>query len=586
MSDSKAATMPTRAVTKPLRECGTLAEAFDNSEFMQRIRQSVPKHISPDRMLRTFVSAVGKTPLLLQCDMRSVIGAMLTCSQVGLEPNTPLQHAHLIPFKTRRKNRRTGQWEDAHEVQLIFGYPGLLDLSYRSKLLVSVHCDVVWKRDTFEFEYGSNQHLKHIPRGGVHAPEAEPDWAYAHVKLENGEGFEVMPWSDVMSIRDRSQGYRAALSARNTAESEGRKLPATWTEAPWVRNMLPMARKTAFRSLSKWLPKSVEMATALTIDEAQDRQTLDFGAVLEAPVIDGKADYLSAAAETVEAGDPAAAFGVREHAQEETVRTPPRQSAPEQSTPPARRDPAPAPAPAPASAFEAYLADEFGEMVMDGDQAAYYRDPVVFARSLVNRAASNSNPSTFCENNADAIEDARKASAEARQILDDGLAAILPKATPRQPQDAAHESALAVTMPMTGGKPDLKAYLAAIEASLTRHVQTPEDINAWETANREQVGKLPPVSRKAVTALYRARLAAVMPAQQTPEPMSGDADAEWTAATISSLYDLTTTEEVHTLGRATIVQTRMARFKAERPELFKRLDDAFAERLRDLGAPT
>ena len=42
-----------------------------------------------------------------------------------------------------------------------------------------------------------------------------------------------------------------------------------------------MAKKTAFRSLSKWLPKSVELAGALALDEQQDQSSVDFGAVLD-----------------------------------------------------------------------------------------------------------------------------------------------------------------------------------------------------------------------------------------------------------------------------------------------------------------
>ena len=289
MSDTKALA-PTRAEFKSLRECKTLAEAFSCAEFLDRIKQSAPAHVKPQRMLRTFVQATSRTPKLLQCNMRSVLGAMLTCSEVGLEPNTLLQHAFLIPFERTKWNAQTRQRESlGFEVQLIFGYPGLLDLAYRSGHVTSVHADVVWKADTFDFSYGTDAHLKHIP-SGRHEQGEVPLWAYAHASLTNGQAFEAMPWADVMRVRNQTQGFQAALRAKEQGDKAAKPyVPASYTETPWVKHQEAMAKKTAFRSLSKWLPKSVELAGALALDEQQDHSSVDFGAVLDgsASIADG-----------------------------------------------------------------------------------------------------------------------------------------------------------------------------------------------------------------------------------------------------------------------------------------------------------
>lgn len=281
MSDTKAIA-PTRAEFKSLKECRTLAEAFSCAEFLDRIKQSAPAHVKPARMLRTFVQATSRTPKLLQCNMRSVLGAMLTCSEVGLEPNTLLQHAFLIPFERSKWNPQTRQRESlGFEVQLIFGYPGLLDLAYRSGHVTSVHADVVWKADEFSFSYGTDAHLRHVP-SGRHEPTEVPLWAYAHASLTNGQAFEAMPWADVQRVRNQTQGFQAALRAKEQGDKAAKPyVPASWSEAPWVKHQEAMAKKTAFRSLSKWLPKSVELAGALALDEQQDHSTVDFGAVLD-----------------------------------------------------------------------------------------------------------------------------------------------------------------------------------------------------------------------------------------------------------------------------------------------------------------
>jgi hypothetical protein len=71
-----------------------------------------------------------------------------------------------------------------------------------------------------------------------------------------------------------------------------------------VAHEIQMARKTAFRSGSKWLPRSVELAAAIAIDEAQDRRRhMDFSTVMDAPTIDGTPDYLGAASDAAGQSD-------------------------------------------------------------------------------------------------------------------------------------------------------------------------------------------------------------------------------------------------------------------------------------------
>ncbi len=382
MSDQQLA--PTRAQFRSLRECSNLGEAFNSPEFMDRIKQSAPAHIKPSRMLRTFIQAASRTPSLLKCNMRSVLGAMLTCSEVGLEPNTPLQHAFLIPFEKFVWNKITKLRESAgHEVQLIFGYPGLLDLSYRSGQVTSVHADVVWKADEFSFEYGTEAHLKHVPKG-QHADGESPLWAYAHASLKNGQAFGVMPWADVLRIRNSSQGFRAALAAKE--RGQGKYVPAAWTEAPWVRHESAMASKTAFRSLAKWLPKSVELAGAMALDELQDRNVVDFGAVLDgdASISEGGFQELGSLDDDSPV-DSGSAFGFRD--EPKTPAPPPK--APQQpikstATQPATESIPAARQSAPTTDVPVYwLIDQDGSPIELHGGSGRFTDPVIYAEALV-----------------------------------------------------------------------------------------------------------------------------------------------------------------------------------------------------------
>lgn len=599
MSGTNVAAMPSREIGKPLKEVASLGEAFNNAEFMQRIKQSVPRHLSPDRMLRTFVQAVSKTPLLMQCEMRSVLGAMLTCSQVGLEPNTPLGHAYLIPFKGRAK--RGSQWVDIYEVQLIFGYAGLLDLSYRSKALTSVHADVVWPGADFSFEYGTNAHVKHIPRSRRDDGQP-PEWAYMHAVLTQGQAFEVLPWDEVMRIRNGSQGFQAALRAKNKAEESGTPLPKAWTEAPWVKHEIAMARKTAFRSGSKWLPRSIELASVLQLDEAQDNGRVDFGAAFAMPTVDGKADYLDGALDGADHGDPAGAFGVRQQNEQQGQQQPqdnrPQQT--EQRTAEAQREEPSVQQQAPQQqrqaappAFDAYLCDEFGELLTDAGDGGHFTDPGRWVLAFAELLPRTQDRAMLVENNGPTIEDIEaNHPAVARH-----LHAVLDDAS--DPATAA--APVAVPVPQKNGKPDLTGYIGAMQIAAGK--QTAEGYDAWWAVNRPAYAKMPPVTRKAIDkaladrrdvlglskppAQQQALQQAEQQQDQRPAPPdedpadpgfpgdAGDAPAEdadqaFAAGLMGDIMATKTLDALNSLSNAA-VRTKVAGLKERRPDLYDQI---------------
>ncbi|MFV0411187.1 MAG: recombinase RecT [Paracoccus sp. (in: a-proteobacteria)] len=241
---------PTLPVAKrPLRQIQNVREMLVNEQAQQQLAAVAAGHMRPERMMRLMANAMRTTPQLGECDPLSLLGSMMTCASLGVEPNTPLGHAYLIPFKNKRKG--------ITEVQLILGYKGMIDLARRSGHIKNIHGDVVYEGDEFSFEYGSNQHLKHRPKG----KRVGPVYAYCHATLTDGEAFVVLPWDEVMAIRDGSQGYKTAIQY-------GKK------DSPWIAHQHEMAAKTAVRALFKYLPISIEMdggklGDALTVDENQ-----------------------------------------------------------------------------------------------------------------------------------------------------------------------------------------------------------------------------------------------------------------------------------------------------------------------------
>jgi recombination protein RecT len=230
-------TTQTQAIQKTNNAAMTIRAMLEKSKG--QIAAALPKHISPDRLLRVAMTAIQRTPKLLECDPVSLIGAVIQASQLGLEPDGVLGHAYLIPFYNSKKGRS--------EVQFIAGYKGLIDLARRSGQVISIAAHVVYQNDSFDYAYGLEEKLNHKPSMGERGKSIA---VYAVAKLrDGGHHFEVLSVDDVERIRKSSKAGNFG---------------------PWVDNWDEMARKTAIRRLAKFLPLSVEFQKASALDELAD----------------------------------------------------------------------------------------------------------------------------------------------------------------------------------------------------------------------------------------------------------------------------------------------------------------------------
>ena len=109
--------------------------------------------LTPERFTRMVLTALSKDNKLASCTPNSFLGAMMQAAQLGLEPNTPLGQAYLIPFKNK----------GVLEVQFQIGFKGMIDLAYRSKEVTDISAQCVYENDEFEYELGLSPVLKHKP---------------------------------------------------------------------------------------------------------------------------------------------------------------------------------------------------------------------------------------------------------------------------------------------------------------------------------------------------------------------------------------------------------------------------------------
>lgn len=226
----------------------TLAKLIERQK--SEIARALPRHLDPDRLARIATTVMRQTPDLGRADPASFLGALMTCAQLGLEPG-PLGHVYLVPFKdhtrTCKDRRNCGCRVD---VTFIPGYRGLVELARRSGQVQSVQARVVYAGDDFDYAYGLEPRLDHVPCGKI----GDVTHAYAVLRYkDNGVDFDVMTRQEVDAIR-----------ARSKASDKG----------PWVTDYAEMAKKTVLKRLLKTAPMSVEYQQAVAQDE-QTRRRID-----------------------------------------------------------------------------------------------------------------------------------------------------------------------------------------------------------------------------------------------------------------------------------------------------------------------
>jgi recombination protein RecT len=209
-------------------------------ENRHEIAAALPTHLSIDRMLTIAQTAATSLPQLLDCYTPSLFGALIKSTQLGLEPNNPLGHAYLVPFKNRKQNRT--------DVQLIIGYRGMIELARRSGHIKSIQAQAVREGDVFEFEWGTEEKLKHVP--GKNRGEITHFYAYAQL-TDGGVQFDVQTKEDIDALMRSTQ-------------SRGEY-------GPWKDSYEQMGRKSLIRRLFSNLPCSIQMAQAQVVDAQAER---------------------------------------------------------------------------------------------------------------------------------------------------------------------------------------------------------------------------------------------------------------------------------------------------------------------------
>ena len=224
-----------KAVTAEEKKNKTIRDYVGQMEG--EIARALPSVMTPERFTRMVLSAISTTPALARCTPQSFLGSMMTAAQLGVEPNTALGQAYILPYKNH----------GTMEAQFQLGYKGLIDLAYRSGEVESIQAQVVYENDLFEAEYGLNPKLVHKP---ADHDRGEPVKVWASFRTKSGGyGFEVMSMDDVRRHAERySKAYNTSFS-------------------PWKTNFEEMAKKTVLKRVLKYAPLRSDFVKAVVQDQ-------------------------------------------------------------------------------------------------------------------------------------------------------------------------------------------------------------------------------------------------------------------------------------------------------------------------------
>ncbi len=210
-SKSKALTTTNKSVVKMIE---------DRKELYAGM---IPSRYDVNRFISASLMAIQMNPKLQQCSAKSVLKAIGECARYGLEPNSPLSEAALVPYGNR--------------VEFLIEYRGLLKLAWNSGLIKCIEYDKICENDTYEYTKGFNSNFVHKPL--LVGDRGQTIAYYSYAEMVGG-------------------GHAMVLMSTDEIKAHGKQFSKSYAfkSSPWQTDFDAMAVKTVIRQLlDKKCPK-------------------------------------------------------------------------------------------------------------------------------------------------------------------------------------------------------------------------------------------------------------------------------------------------------------------------------------------
>lgn len=213
----------------------SLADIMRSPGIAKKVTEMFGKESIAAGFISSVLSIANSNNALRKADPMTVVGAAMVAAQLKLPIVPTIGLAYIVPYK--------GQ------AQFQIGYKGLIELAERSGQFKCIIDEVVYEgqlisKNRFTGEYVFDEDAK----------VSDKVIGYmARFDLINGFS-KTIYWS------------RAEIEAHATKFSQSFR---SGFDSPWKSDFDAMARKTVLKALfSKYAPKSIDMQTAITSDQA------------------------------------------------------------------------------------------------------------------------------------------------------------------------------------------------------------------------------------------------------------------------------------------------------------------------------
>lgn len=205
------------------------------TDFLGRYRTQIveilPKHLTPERVLKLIVGELNRSPSLLQCSPMSVVNCCLHAASLGIEIRP--RSSYIVPF--------------GKDAQLLLDYRAKIDLALRSGFVTDMEARLVYEGDDFNVQFGTEPKMVHVPK--FQTEKVQLGYAVAWMKDARRPHVEIMSVAQIEGIRNKSR------------MKDGPAWKGHWDQ---------MARKTLIHRLSNYVPLSPEMSHSQDIDDRLD----------------------------------------------------------------------------------------------------------------------------------------------------------------------------------------------------------------------------------------------------------------------------------------------------------------------------
>lgn len=222
MTNAKQALQKKNNLTPAQRKQDTVRGLLKSMEG--EIKNALPAYLPVEKFIRTALTAINSNPKLASCSQESLLAAIMNSAQLGLEFNTPLGEAYLIPY--------------GNKVNFQLGYQGLLKLAYNTGQFKRITAREVRANEAFDFDYGTGE--------------------ITHKPCLTGDSGDVIGYYAIYQTKDGGQDvfYMSKDDARNYGIKFSKSF--NYSDSPWQTNFDAMAKKSALIQVLKYAPKAIE----------------------------------------------------------------------------------------------------------------------------------------------------------------------------------------------------------------------------------------------------------------------------------------------------------------------------------------